>query len=241
MGKQLDGAINLLLGLSALAILARVSFGRGSDVTPTAEVGRAISKEDWSYAVANGVVVSGSSAPVRMVVFTDFECPFCTLLHERIVKRMQMHSGVVSVAVLHFAIASHRFAKQAATAFDCAESGAVKARMMDLLDAKQDSIGLLTWSEMSRRAGERDTIVFERCMSADAPMVAEHLRFGERLGIRATPTVLVDGIRFEVPLRTFNSMRSFASRTDSPSRVMKTLICERHARYSRIERVQTVS
>lgn len=91
-------------------------------------------------------MVGDSAAPVKVVVFTDFECPFCKSLHEKIMQRMREHPKRVSLSVLHFPLTSHRFAKQAATAFECAESRTAKANMMDLLYAKQDSIGLLAWS-----------------------------------------------------------------------------------------------
>lgn len=180
-------------------MIAKTFLGESGSEAQATPSRQRLSSKDWSYASAKSVKVGDTTALVRMIVFTDFECPFCKVLHERIVERLQKQPKRVALAVLHFPISSHRFAKQASTAFECAEGADVKGKMINILYAKQDSIGLLSWFEFGKRAGVRDSLAFEQCIAAESPLMNDHLRFGQALGITATPTVLVDGIRLGGP------------------------------------------
>lgn len=69
---------------------------------------------------------------------------------------------------------------------------------MDVLFAKQDSLGLKSWSSYGHDAGIADTSSFVRCI-ADTTRVARieaGIAAGNRLNVHGTPTVLVNGWRF---------------------------------------------
>lgn len=69
----------------------------------------------------------------------------------------------------------------------------------DLLYEKQDSIGLITMSEFAARVGSSDVPAFEQCVASKPAAISAHSSFGEKLGITATPTVLLDGRRLSGP------------------------------------------
>ena len=73
--------------------------------------------------------------------------------------------------------------------------------MIDVLFAKQDSLGLKSWQSFAREAEVVDSAGFVACVeSTDAlPFVESGIAAGKRIGLVGTPTVIVNGWRFCVP------------------------------------------
>jgi protein-disulfide isomerase len=73
--------------------------------------------------------------------------------------------------------------------------------MIDVLYTKQDSLGLKSWNSYAVEAGVSDTAAFARCTaeaSSRGP-IDDGLALGNELAVRATPTIIVNGWRFEHP------------------------------------------
>jgi hypothetical protein len=73
--------------------------------------------------------------------------------------------------------------------------------MADAIFARQDSIGLIPWSEFARRARVPSLEEFERCVVAEPgpERVGAGRVAGADFGVEATPTVLVNGWRLGTP------------------------------------------
>lgn len=86
----------------------------------------------------------------------------------------------------------------AAIASECAAVQGRFEAFHDLLYAEQTSIGLVRYTEFAARAGVVDTVAFGRCLSDPAirTRLDEDRAAADRLGVRGTPTVLVNSQRF---------------------------------------------
>jgi len=73
--------------------------------------------------------------------------------------------------------------------------------MYDRLYDGQDSLGLKSWASFALSAGVRDTSRFNRCVTQPGvpSQIQAGLDAGARLGVRATPTIVVNGWRFARP------------------------------------------
>lgn len=72
--------------------------------------------------------------------------------------------------------------------------------MYRALFADQDSLGLKPYSRYAVEAEMSDSATFESCMRAPAPFqIAEDLEMGERLGVKGTPTLVVNGWLLSIP------------------------------------------
>ncbi len=60
------------------------------------------------------------AAPVQLIVYDDFECPFCAQLYDSIQKAKTEFGSDIVVAVRHFPLSSHEQAVPAAIASECA-------------------------------------------------------------------------------------------------------------------------
>jgi protein-disulfide isomerase len=95
----------------------------------------------------------------------------------------------------------HRFALGAARATECARGEDKFGSMVDALFNKQDSLGLKSWVSYGVDAGLRDTAAFARCMSSSASIssVEAGRSLGRRMEVNGTPTIIVNGWRFQAP------------------------------------------
>lgn len=74
----------------------------------------------------------------------------------------------------------------------------------------QDSIGLKGWGWFAGRAGITDTVAIARCIKQRLPevRVLADIAAGDRLGVLATPTILLDSLRI-IGVPSFTLLESF--------------------------------
>lgn len=155
----------------------------------------------WKELLSGGVLVGDSAAPVKIIEFADLECPACKTFHSTV--RAITHKAPQDVALIfvHFPLAQHRFARPAARAVECANEQGKFLTYYDLLYDKQDSLGLKAWTSFAVEAGVPDTVRFARCTSATTEVrrVETGRALGAKIGVHATPTVIVNGWRYSYP------------------------------------------
>jgi protein-disulfide isomerase len=161
-----------------------------------------VQEKDWRTLIPSGTRIGSADAPVTIVEFADLECPFCKRFHESSLAAVQKQFGSkVSLVYVHFPITSHRFARPAARAAECASMQGVFGGFISAIYRKQDSLGLKSWTSYAVDAGVRDTAAFVVCARATGTLtlIDSGLAAGTRLHVEATPTVLVNGWRFATP------------------------------------------
>lgn len=193
------------IGLSAAALIIAVALAH-REFTPTATATPAASGppayvKQWRTLLAIGVPIGNPDAEIKIVEFADFECPFCRHADSVFKAVRSKHPSLVGVYFVHFPLRMHRFARLAARSAECAYGQGQFAAMHDVLFQKQDSFGLKSWVDYARDAGVVDTAEFAKCMAShrQVPRIREGVAAGEKLGIRGTPTVLINGWKFPRP------------------------------------------
>src|SRR5690606_41673973 len=95
-----DGTL-VLLSLCAIIVttlvVRRELFG-----TTEHDGGRPQAVEGWSRYVAAGQPLGSNSSGVTAVIFSDFQCPACRALHERLTLVEQQVPGGVRVIYRHY-------------------------------------------------------------------------------------------------------------------------------------------
>jgi protein-disulfide isomerase len=135
-------------------------------------------------------------APLRMVLFSDYQCPFCKDLDAKLSVLAARHPGQVSVTRYELPLTRiHAHAYEAAIAAKCAERQGVGQPFQAQL-FKQDlaTIGS-DWTRLASLARIADLPEFSDCVrkhrtaaAVDADMAVAH-----RLGIDGVPALIVDG------------------------------------------------
>lgn len=151
--------------------------------------------DGWKDYLRDGSRIGPADAPVTIVEFSDFQCEFCKLHAERIDRLRQAHPGEIAVVFRHFpATELHPHAYAAALAAECAREQDRFEAYRGVLFREQERIGKASWSDFARQAAVPDAQDFGRCMSdrRHAGRIAADLKAGKKLGVPATPTILIN-------------------------------------------------
>ena len=194
-----------MLGLAAIAIAASVVHREffSPSAAPAAPIGlNPLSPpqhiKNWQEVLSVSTPLSDTTAPIRIVEFGDFECPFCSR-YEATLQRVQKQYGkVVSRSFVQWPLEIHRYAMPAARAAECARDEGKFAEMHDALFAKQGSLGSMAWTSYALDAGIADTARFSRCMSSATPFpkITRGVELATRMALSGTPTVIINGWQF---------------------------------------------
>jgi len=153
---------------------------------------------DWkSYALV-GNRIGPARAPVTVVIFSDFQCPYCKEAMHNLEVIQSKRPSDLAIVYRHFPLGFHHYASEAARASECAKEGGRFESMQDTLFAHQDSLGAISWTQFAQRVGIRDTNVFRECLrsSSIAALVSRDSADGRRLGVTGTPVILVGDLEF---------------------------------------------
>jgi protein-disulfide isomerase len=157
---------------------------------------------DWHEMLSSGIEMRSGQGVVRIVEFVDLECPGCSFYHREVLSEvLQQFDGQVSVTFMHLPGKSHRFARPAAIAAECANEQGRFSRFVENVLSQQDSLGLIPWSVFAQSAGIEDSARFERCVETHEsfPRIEAGIEWARSLQVRATPTIIVNGWYFQVP------------------------------------------
>jgi len=77
------------------------------------------------------------NTPVQLIVYTDFDCPFCAEYHQTLKKVKETYGDTVVIVLRHYPLASHKNAVPAAVAVECASDQGKFLDMAEKLYANQ--------------------------------------------------------------------------------------------------------
>ncbi len=136
-----------------------------------------------------------AQAPVTIVEFSDFECPFCRQA-EPVFKRIQEQYGdQIRFVYRQFPLNDiHPRAQKAAEASLCADEQGQFWNMHDVLFVDPVELEVASLREKAATAG-LDTDLFNECLDsgAQAARVSADLRAGAQAGVSGTPAAFING------------------------------------------------
>lgn len=167
-----------------------------ADLTAAAAVRVLLEPPRFDIAVeARDPALGPPSAPVTIVEFSDFQCPYCAQVAPTL-KRVQMAYGDrVRVVWKDLPIEQiHPWAFMAAEAAHCAGAQDQFWSYHDAVFARQPTLDAETFGALAAGAG-LDVPLFHRCLQtqASAQGVRASVDLARRLGVNATPTIFVNG------------------------------------------------
>ncbi len=149
------------------------------------------------------------NAPITIVEFSDFQCPFCSKALPNVDEVMKAYEGKVRLVFRHYPLSFHKEAPKAAEASLCAADQNKFWEYHDKLFANQ---GALKVEDLKKHAADLglDVARFNECLDSGkkAEIVKKDTEDGEKAGVTGTPAFFINGIALSgaVPASEFKSI-----------------------------------
>ncbi|HET7205808.1 MAG TPA: thioredoxin domain-containing protein [Terriglobales bacterium] len=157
-----------------------------------------------------GRVEGNPAAPVTIVEFGDFQCPFCGRVEPTLADLLKKYEGRVKLVFRDFPLSAiHAHAEAAAEASRCAESQGKFWPMHDAMYSDQAKLTERDLIETAARLG-MDRGSFAACLKSGKykAAVQQDVAAGRKAGVTGTPTFFINGSYLEgsVPSAQFEKI-----------------------------------
>lgn len=195
MNAKVANTATVVIAACAVAVTAMVAR-REFFARPVAETNLVREIAGWRELANGGHVIGMKDAPIKIIEFADFQCPYCRQTHFQFRLMAEQYPGQVAVVYRHFPLSSHPFAFAAAVASECAAAQGRFTAFHDALYEHQDSLGIKPWTDFARAVNVPDVPEFRQCFAERRfeQRVRRDRALGDSIGVRGTPTVIVNGL-----------------------------------------------
>lgn len=140
----------------------------------------------------------GKDAPVTVVEFSDFQCPYCRAAEPTVKAVRDKYGDKVKFVYMDFPLGMHAHAMEAANAAQCASDQNKFWQYHDALFADQSKLDAVSLKATAAKAG-LDTKQFDTCFDSQKklPSIRAEQAEGSAAGVSATPTFFVNGREIE--------------------------------------------
>ncbi len=157
--------------------------------------------------LGNSKIRGNPEAPVTIVEFSDFQCPYCARLQPTLKQVLKAYPNEVRLVYKDFPLGFHEHAKNAARAAHAAGEQGKYWEMHDLIFEKNNELS----EDMFRKFAERLNLDITRFMADFRStrydkQIQQDINLGRSLGVTGTPTLFINGKRMRN--RSFNDFRT---------------------------------
>jgi protein-disulfide isomerase len=144
---------------------------------------------------ATGPAKGPEGAPVTIVEFSDFQCPFCSRAIGTVEEVLKAYPDKVRLVFRQFPLEFHKQAPKAAEAALCANEQGKFWQMHDTLFANQKELEVPKLKEYAKKVG-LDSAKFDKCLDSGekAAAVQADQADGQKAGVNGTPAFFINGI-----------------------------------------------
>ena len=135
-----------------------------------------------------------SDAPVTIVLFSDYECPYCARASETVRKLKDKYGDRLRVVLRDLPLPMHKEAARAAEAAECADDQNKFWAMHDVLFSNQKDLSAGALPRYAEQAG-LDAAAFSTCLQSGrhASEVQKDKSDAEAYGVSSTPVQFING------------------------------------------------
>lgn len=174
-------------------------------------IARHLGNPQQNFDLSKAPTVGTESAPVTVVVFSDFQCPYCKLASSVVPTVARSYGDKVRIVYKDFPLSSECNAEMTHTGHPYACSAAKVARCVAqnlgneayqkasrALYDKQESLGVDTIKAIGKNAGLSDTQITECLTNLNIhEAIAADVREGAAAKVESTPSIFVNGRRLD--------------------------------------------
>lgn len=143
---------------------------------------------------ANDPVRGPATAPITIVEFSDYECPFCARVNPTLEQVRKTYGDKVRIVFKDFPLPNHPLAPKASEAGHCANEQGKYWELHDMMFANQRALTIPSLKQYATTLG-LEMAAFNQCLDSGkhAGIVAAGMAQGESMGVNSTPTLYING------------------------------------------------
>lgn len=136
-----------------------------------------------------------TTAPVTIVEFSDFQCPFCSRVTPTLQEVVTKYGDKVRLVFRQFPLPMHQNAAKAAEAALCANDQGKFWEMHDAMFKDQAGLAVDALKAKAAAIPGINATAFNSCLDSgkDAPAVQVDVKAGSKAGVNGTPAMFVNG------------------------------------------------
>ncbi len=176
---------------------AQIKAGNAGGTKPSAPTRP---PEDFSTVyeipVDHSPVMGNKNAPVTLVEFIDFQCPYCARFHSPLIEAAKAFPGKVNYIIKNFPLSFHPEARNAAKAAFAAGEQGKYAEMVDIILQNNKQLGKDTYVDLAGRIGLNVDKFKKDLIEKDAQFnayIQKDIDLGNKVHVRGTPTMFING------------------------------------------------
>ncbi len=206
---------SMLIGVAGLILGAMIAFAyltmfaqvhdqnnNGTCLVAGMDSGAEAPAQQESANIAEKVSLQGSvkgdpNAPVKIIEYSDFECPYCAKFYKEtlpLIEKEYISTGKAKLEYRHFPLAFHKNAQKAAEASECAADQGKFWEMHDIIFENQEQIAIDDLKTYAVQIG-LDVQEFNECLDSGikSAKIRDDVASGKDAGVSGTPSFLING------------------------------------------------
>lgn len=166
-----------------------------SELMTTAKIDIKLEPPKVEIEIGDSPTIGPKGAPVTVVEFSDYQCPFCGRARPTITQIVETYPKEVIYAFKDFPLNFHKDAQKAHEAAHCAGDQGKYWDMNKKLFANQRALSIDDLKKYAKEIG-LDMARFDKCLDegAKAQMVSKGIDEGSMVGVSGTPAFFVNGV-----------------------------------------------
>lgn len=194
--------LSVAIIIGGLIIALAMYLARATPSVQTTQLSAALpvaAPEKVTVAIeADDPVLGSSAAPVTIVLFSDFECPYCREWHQQTLPELQrdyLDQGKARLVFKDFPISQlHAQAQLGAEAAQCAHQQDKFWEYAQLLTEASAGLAEADVREYAQQLN-LDTAVFDQCLTnhEQTAKVTRNVQTGIQAGVTGTPAFVING------------------------------------------------
>jgi protein-disulfide isomerase len=136
-----------------------------------------------------------AGAPITIVEFSDYECPFCVRAEPTVKDVLAAYPGKIRLVFRDYPLPMHKKAPKAAEAAHCAGDQGKYWEMHDKLFAANGKLEVADLKSAAREVQGIDGGKFDQCLDSGskATDVEKNRKAGDEVGVSGTPAFFING------------------------------------------------
>lgn len=216
MSSRLDRVLSVITTICLVVVTGMVVHARwnSTQMGTMPMVGAEV--DDWDVLISSGIREGSQSAPIQIVEFMDFQCPFCKTYHGTLDSIMAAAPGSFAVTYRHLPLSYHPAAPAAAALGHCAHQIGRFREVAAAIYQYQERLNDIDWETVLAELSAEESRGLRDCMFSDQASAAVRVdeAIARELQVTSTPTVFINGRRLNSPPPA-DSLRAFGARASS--------------------------